>query len=403
VKRRKKRGVYFVNRPAPTERAWLLERGATEEDMAFPDPKSDPVAGLFPDPALKEKFAPLLGCLARATSRELLFDDARGLLFRAFLGVGPPDRAGDHPEGLVLVRAPDTRSRIPGLPDDAPGARDLIPFYRGGLGGLAGGDDLVGLAAPGEVLLWSKARKHDLNHVDFLPEHRTKNLRIFWDEGDGPEVMFDASGRVFDFRGGDRLSLRSELVGRFLEEKAVRIAAGKGADPLTAEEVAAAAPGHFLVEVARLRAMDFEAADAADLRAAVRRAEAAGATREELADLNLMVLAREERWDDYISEMRRLALGPSRSMIDRPVFWSWFAKATSARARGGDFREVARAAAAGPLSSPSRGVIFDRLIEASEVDAAVAVLELWMRPGRTTDPEVTKRIERLRSLRRGGG
>ena len=106
MKRRKNRGVYFINRPAPTERAWLLEHGASEEDLAFPDPKGDPLAGLFPDQSVRERFEPLYRKLGEAGSRALLFDDERGIPFRAFLGVGPPDRAGDHPEGMILVRGP---------------------------------------------------------------------------------------------------------------------------------------------------------------------------------------------------------------------------------------------------------------------------------------------------------
>jgi len=56
--------------------------------------------------------------------------------------------------------------------------------------------------------------------------------------------------------------------------------------------------------------------------------------------------------------------------------------------RPGDFREAALAAAAGPLNSESRGVICDLLIDAGEIDAAVTMLERWMRPGQPPDPGV---------------
>jgi len=401
VKRRKNRGVYFVNRPAPTERAWLLEHGATEEDLAFPDPKSDPLAGLFSDAGLREKFAPLFRRLGEATGRALLFDDARQTPFRAFLGVGPPDRAGDHPEGLILVRGPDPRARVPGLADDAPGARHLVAFYRGGLGGLCGGDDLLGLALPGEVQPWSRARKHDLSLIDFLPEHRTRNLRIFWDGGDGSEILFDAVGRVFEYRGGQWLDYRYESVGRYLEEAAVRIAAGRGSGALAPAEVEAAAPGHPLADLVRLRGSDLWSMDPLELRAAVRRVEAAGAPREEIADLHLAALTREEKWDEFISEMRRLTSGPTRSLMDRPEFWRQLRKAAEAKARPGDFRDIAVAAAAGPLRSETRGAICDILIDAGEIDAAVQVLEPWMRPGRAPDPGLAPRVERIRALRPG--
>ncbi len=401
MKRRKKRGVYFINRPAPTERAWLLDHGASEEDLVFPDPKSEPSAGLFPDPALKERFAPLAKLLESPAARALLYDESRGLLFRAFIGVGPRDCTEDYPEGLILVRAPDPRARIQGLPDEAPGARDLIPFYRGGLGGLCGGDGLVGLCAPGEVLLWSKARKHDLEKIDFLPEHRTRNLRIFWDAGDGTEAVFDAAGRVYEYREGEDLFFRHDGPMRFLEERAMRIAAAKG-EPLSADEVEFMAPDHYLAEVARLRTMDLESANPAELLSSLRMTEQAGAAREELVDLHLAVLAREERWNEYVTEMRRLALGPSRSLLDRPIFWNWFFRAVAARGRPEEFREVAQAVAAGPMGSECRGLICDLLLDAGDIDAAVSFLEFWMRPGRPIDPGVNERIARIRSLKRFG-
>jgi len=401
VKRRKKRGVYFINRPAPTERAWLLDHGATEEDLAFPDPKSDPLAGLFLDPTLKEKFAPLVKRLETPAARALLYDENRDLLFRVFAGVGPPDREGDYPEGLVLVRPPDPRVRLPGLPDDAPGARDLIPFYRGFLGALCGGDDRVGLSSPGEVLLWSKARKHDLDQIDFLPEHRTRNLRIFWDSGHGTEEIFDAAGRVYEFRGDDILRYRNDNPIHYLEEMVLRIAAGKSG-PVTAAELEALAPGHHLAEVIRLREMDPEAVDPPELLSSIRRAEQAGASREELVDLHLAVLVREERWTDFVPEMRRLALGPARSLVDRPIFWNWLSRAAAALGRPELFSKLARNAAAGPLSPQTRGAICDILLDAEEIDTAIAVLEQWMRPGRTIGPEVKDRIDRIRSLRRQG-
>jgi len=401
VKRRKKRGVYFVNRPAPMERAWLLEHGAGEEDLGFPDPKTPALAGLFPDPALQSRLAPLAAKLEAPASRALLFDDDRNILFRAFIGVGPTDREGDHPEGIILVRPPDPRARIPGLPDDAPGARDLIPFYRGGLGALCGGGDRIGLAMPGEVLLWSKARKHDLSQIEFLPEHRTRNLRIFWDGGDGTEAVFDASGRVYEHRGRDRLFYVTETVLRYLEEKVLRIVAGKApGEPLAPGDVDAIVPGHFLVEVLRARALDIETADPAEMRAALRRAEAAISGREEVVDVHLAVLAREERWDEYIGEMRRVALGPARSMIDRPIFWRWLARGAEARARGADFRETAQAAVQGPLGAESRGTIADILIDAGEMDGALSFLERWMRPGQPIDPALAARLEKVRALRR---
>jgi hypothetical protein len=401
VKRRKKRGVYFLNRPAPTERTWLLEHGASEEDLAFPDPSTDPLAGLFPDPALRERFGFLIQKLRAATGRSLLFDDARGVAYRAFLGVGPADRAGDHPEGLILVRGPDPRARIPGLADDAPGARDLVAFYRGGLGALAGGDDLLGLALPPEVLAWSKARKHDMGQIDFLPEHRTRNLRIFWDRGDGGETLFDAAGRVYAYLSGQRLEFRYEALMRELEEVAVRIASGRGWGPLFPEDVEAAAPGHFLGPLLRFRGRSPEEIDPAEVRAAIRHAEGAGVTREELADLHLLALAREERWDEYAQEMRRLALGPTRSVVGEPRYWRWLARAAEARARPSEFREIAIAAAQGPLVPQSRGLICDLLIDAGDIEAAIAVLERWMRPGQTPDPELARRAERIRALRPG--
>ena len=401
MKRRKKRGVYFVNRPAPMERAWLLEHGASEEDMGFPDPKTDPLAGLFPDKALRERFAPLVERLGSASSRELLFDEERGILLRAFIGIGPADIEGDHPEGLILLKTPDSRSRIPGLPDDAPGAREMTHFYRGALGALCGGCDRLGLAVSAEVLLWSKARKHNLDHMDFLPEHRNRNLRILWDRSDGTETVFDAAGRVFEYRGGDRLLYRGESVMRFLEEMALRVAAGKAQDPLTVADIETVAPGHAMLEPARLRSMDIQTAEAADLRMAFRKAEAV-VGRDELAEIHLAILAREERWEDYAAEMRRVALGPARSLVDHPAFWKWLFKACAVRGRHGEFRDLARAAAAGPLGAESRGSICDLLIDGNEIEAAVAFIEQWMRPGQAVDPGVTRRIERIRSLRRGG-
>jgi hypothetical protein len=400
VKRRKKRGVYFINRPAPTERAWLQTKGATEEDLAFPDPKTvDFLAGLFVDPGLKERSAPLLEKLKAPSARALLFDDDRGALFRAFLGIGPADRAADHPEGIILVRPPDPRARIPGLPDDAPGARDLIPLYRGGLGALCGGDDRLGLALPGEVLLWSKARKHDLNAIEFLPEHRTRNLRIFWDAGDGCEAVFDATGRVYEYRGGDRLTYSTETVMRYLEEKVLRIAAGKTAgEPLSPEEIEALAPGHPLADLKRVRALDIETADPVEIRAAVRKAEGALGGREEVIDVHLGLLAREERWDEFIPEMRRAALGPWRSVVDRPIVWRWLARASETKGRP-DFRDIAMAATAGPLGSESRGAIGDILIDSGEMEGALAFLEKWMRPGAPLDPALAVRLERVRLIR----
>ncbi len=401
MKRRKNRGVYFFNRPAPTERAWLLEHGAAEDDLAFPDPKGDPLAGLFPDVALRERFLPLVRRLAEVTSRALLFDEARGVLFRAFIGVGPPDRQGDHPEGLILLRKPEGRGHLPGLTDDAPGARDLVGFYRGGLGGLCGGGDLVGLALPGEVLAWSKARPHDLNQIEFLPEHRTRNLRLFWEISDGNEVLFDAVGRVFSFSmGNDRLAFRYDSPMRFLEEAALRIAAGGGWEmpPAALETVA---PGHPLPLVLKLRFEDPSAADPAGLRESLKRLDSLGIPREQVPDLQLALSAREGRWEDYFVEMRRTALGTARSLVDRRIYWEWLSGAAKTLTRFADFREIALAASTGPLSTDVRGMICDDLLDREDVDGAIKVLERWMRPGQAPDPAVASRAERIRALRMG--
>jgi hypothetical protein len=181
----------------------------------------------------------------------------------------------------------------------------------------------------------------------------------------------------------------------------VRIASGRGGGTVLAEEVEAAAPGHHLAELIRIRGSDLEAADAAELRVALRRAEAAGMSREDLSDLHLTILRREERWDEFSTEMRRLALGPHRSLVDKPLNWRFLAKACEVRGRPGEFRETALAAAGGPLSSESRGTICDLLIDSGDIDAAVSMLERWMRPGQPPDPGLAQRVERLKTLRPG--
>jgi len=401
LKRRKNRGVYFFNRPAPTERTWLLEHGATEDDLAFPDPKGDPLGGLFPDMALRERFLPLVRRLGEVGSRALLFDEARGVLFRAFIGVGPPDRQGDHPEGLLLVRRPEGRGHLPGLTDDAPGARDLVAFFRGCLGGLCGGNDLVGLALPGEVLAWSKARRHDLNQIDFLPEHRTRNLRLFWDSSDGTEILFDAVGRVYSYStGNDRLAFRYDSPMRFLEEAALRIAAGGGAE-LPPSALESVAPGHPLPLILKLRSENPASADPAVLRESLKRLDSLGIPREHVPDLQIALSAREGRWEDTITEMRRTALGTARSLVDRRIYWEWLAGAAKTLARPADFREIALSASAGPLSPEVRGLICDDLLDREDVDGAIKVLERWMRPGQEPDPALASRAERIRQIRMG--
>ena len=399
MKRRKSRGVYFINRPAPTERAWLLEHGATEEDLAFADLATDPVAGLFPDAGLRDRYGALLATLRAASGRFLLHDEKRGTLYRGFAGVGPADRLGDHPEGLVLVRRPDARSRIPGLADDAPGVRDLVAFYRGGLGALLGGDETLGLALPAEVQSWSRVRKHNLDQVDFLPEHRTRNFRLFWDQSDGTELIFDATGKVYAYRGGSLLEFRYDTVGRFLEEGAMRIATGVGAGEIDPGRVDAIAPAHPLGAVALLRSGAVETLEVAEARALLRRAESSGWPRETIADLSLALLRREERWADYVTEMRRTVLGPFRSLVDRPDIWTTMAQALAALSRSAEFRDIARQAAAGPLRAESRGALCDHFLAAEDVEAAVGVLERSMQPGRELEPALADRIARLKSYR----
>ena len=207
-------------------------------------------------------------------------------------------------------------------------------------------------------------------------------------------------GRVFEYRGGREILFRYESVLRFLDEKALLVAAGSAA---ALEEIEAFAPGHFLPELLRLRQMDPETVDPVEFRAALRRIESAGPTREEVADLHLTALAREVKWDEYAADMRRLALGSHRSLIDHPRFWRWLGQAAAARARPGDFREVALAAASGPLGPESRGVICDVLLDQGEIETAVSVLERWMRPGEPLHPDLARRAERIRALRPGRG
>src|SRR5262249_16003410 len=97
------------------------------------------------------------------------------------------------------------------------------------------------------------------------------------------------------------------------------------------------------------------------------------------------------------------ALGPARSLVDRAAFWEWLSRAAAARARPGDFSDVAAAAASGPLGAETRGRILDLLMDADAAEAPMKVLGRGMRAGQPIDPALARRIERLRGLRRGGG